>query len=240
MLGDQWSDAKGGRKDGSYAISTNLRSARLVHSPRRAVRARRQTGEISFCNEFPHKLYIAIAYLQTDVNNYLSRGWLEVETGKCYVFDTAIRVPSFYYRAESETYRDGKHRVKMEWGNDKQFAVQRRQFPVLQRREGLFGHAPRRFQQSARVRRTEPHHGHRHLHRDGRIDHHDAGAGEAEAQTGEAGRLPPRKPLSMRRRRAAQAPRARSRIRTRRAVRAATISQPSDNAGNGRDSGPRQ
>jgi uncharacterized protein DUF1036 len=56
------------------------------------------------------------------VNNYLSRGWLEVETGKCYVFDTAIRVESFYFRAESETYRDGKH-VKMELGTDKKFAV---------------------------------------------------------------------------------------------------------------------
>ncbi len=85
--------------------------------------ARAGTGEISFCNEFPHKLYIAIAYLETDVNNYLSRGWLEVETGKCYVFDTAIRVESFYFRAESETYRDGKHKVKMEWGSDKKFAV---------------------------------------------------------------------------------------------------------------------
>ncbi|MFZ2018743.1 MAG: DUF1036 domain-containing protein, partial [Methyloceanibacter sp.] len=85
--------------------------------------ARAGNGDVSFCNEFPHKLYIAIAYLETDVNNYLSRGWLEVETGKCYIFDTAIRVPTFYYRAESETYRDGKHKVKMEWGNDKQFAV---------------------------------------------------------------------------------------------------------------------
>ena len=28
-----------------------------------------------------------------------------------------------FTRAESETYRDGKHKVKMEWGNDKQFAV---------------------------------------------------------------------------------------------------------------------
>jgi hypothetical protein len=36
---------------------------------------------------------IAIAYLQTDVNNHLSRGWLKVETGKCYVFDTATTAP---------------------------------------------------------------------------------------------------------------------------------------------------
>ncbi len=80
------------------------------------------TGDISFCNEFPHTLYIAIAYMQYE-NNYLSRGWLEVETGKCYVFDTAIRVPAFYFHAESEPYRDGKHKVTMEWGSDKKFAV---------------------------------------------------------------------------------------------------------------------
>lgn len=53
-----------------------LASATLLAAPL----ARAGVGEISFCNEFPHKLYIAIAYLQTDVNDYLSRGWLEVET----------------------------------------------------------------------------------------------------------------------------------------------------------------
>ncbi|MGE5259579.1 MAG: DUF1036 domain-containing protein [Actinomycetota bacterium] len=84
--------------------------------------ARAEEGQISFCNDFPHTLYIAIAYEEYK-NNYISRGWLEVETGKCYVFDTAIRVKSFYYRAESESYRDGKHRVKMEWGTDRKFAI---------------------------------------------------------------------------------------------------------------------
>ncbi len=84
--------------------------------------ARADEGEISFCNDFPHTLYIAIAYEEYE-DNYISRGWLEVETGKCYVFDTAIRVKSFYYRAESETYRDGKHKVKMLWGNDRKFAI---------------------------------------------------------------------------------------------------------------------
>ncbi len=103
----------------SGLISAVLASFILLAAPC----ARAQTGEISFCNEFPHKIFVAIAYLQTDVNNYLSRGWLEVETGKCYVFDTAIRVPTFYYRAESETYREGKRKFKMNWGDEKQFAV---------------------------------------------------------------------------------------------------------------------
>ena len=79
-------------------------------------------GEITFCNEFPHRVSIAIAYLQTDVNNHLTRGWLNVGTGKCYVFDTAIRVNTFYCRAESETYKDGKDKVKMNWGNETDFA----------------------------------------------------------------------------------------------------------------------
>src|SRR5581483_6625775 len=84
--------------------------------------ARAEEGEISFCNEFPHTLYIAIAYEQYP-DNYISRGWLEVETGKCYVFDTAIRVHGFYYRAESESYREGKHKVKMLWGTERKFAI---------------------------------------------------------------------------------------------------------------------
>ena len=32
-------------------------------------------------------------------------------------------MPTFYYRAESETYREGKRKVKMNWGDEKQFAV---------------------------------------------------------------------------------------------------------------------
>jgi uncharacterized membrane protein len=103
----------------SWLDAAPLSAALLLAAPS----ARAEEGQISFCNEFPHKVFVAIAYLQTDVNNYLSRGWLEIETGKCYVFDTAIRVPTFYYRAESETYRDGKHKVKMNWGNEKKFAV---------------------------------------------------------------------------------------------------------------------
>ena len=80
-------------------------------------------GEITFCNEFAHKVYIAIAYLQTDYNNHLSRGWLNVETGKCYAFDTALRVETFYYHAESDPYKEGRDKVKMNWGKGTQFAV---------------------------------------------------------------------------------------------------------------------
>ena len=85
-------------------------------------------GEITFCNEFPHKVYVAIAYLQTDVNNHLSRGWLNVETGKCYVFDTALKVNNFYYYAESDSYKQGKDKVKMSWGKGQKFAIRDNSF----------------------------------------------------------------------------------------------------------------
>ena len=44
-------------------------------------------ANIVFCNECPAEVWVAIAYQQED-GSWLSRGWLSVETGKCYPFDT--------------------------------------------------------------------------------------------------------------------------------------------------------
>lgn len=96
-------------------------------------------GDITFCNEFPHMVNIAIAYEQTDVETWLARGWLEVETGKCYVFDTAIRVATFYYHAESEPYREGRRRVKTSWGSGKDFSVRDSHFQTYQAEKKLSG-----------------------------------------------------------------------------------------------------
>jgi uncharacterized membrane protein len=90
--------------------------------------ARAGEGEITFCNKFPHKIYVAIAYLQTDVNSHLSRGWLNVETGKCYVFDTGLRVDSFYYYAESDSYQKDKDKVKTSWGKGQKFSIRDNSF----------------------------------------------------------------------------------------------------------------
>ena len=79
---------------------------------------------IVFCNEFPHAVYIAIAYPQ-DTGVWLSRGWLEVPTGECRPFDTALQVKSFYWRGESEEYHLGGKNVTMSWGDtgDRSFAI---------------------------------------------------------------------------------------------------------------------
>jgi hypothetical protein len=79
-------------------------------------------AEIKFCNQFPHVVYVAIAYPQ-DGGSWLSRGWMSLVTGQCSVFDSALRVKTFYYRAESATYRNGSRRIKTSWGAGRKFAI---------------------------------------------------------------------------------------------------------------------
>jgi uncharacterized membrane protein len=64
-------------------------------------------ARLPFCNEFPHLVYVAIAYEQSG-GSFISRGWLSLDTGDCSVFDLAIRVRPFYYRGESVPCRAGR------------------------------------------------------------------------------------------------------------------------------------
>jgi uncharacterized membrane protein len=80
-------------------------------------------ADIKFCNQFPQVVYVAIAYPQ-DGGSWLSRGWMSLETGECSVFDTALRVKTFYYRAESVAYRsESGWRIKTSWGSGRKFAI---------------------------------------------------------------------------------------------------------------------
>jgi hypothetical protein len=80
-------------------------------------------ADIRFCNDFPHNVYIAMAYPQEE-GSWISRGWITAVTGKCYQFDTALRVKTFYYRGESVPYRDksGKS-IRTTWGAGMKFAI---------------------------------------------------------------------------------------------------------------------
>jgi hypothetical protein len=73
---------------------------------------------ISFCNNFKQRLYIALAYQQDD-SSWISRGWLEVQPGTCRVFDSAIHLVKFYWRAESAWYVDSSSGKKSRtlWGD---------------------------------------------------------------------------------------------------------------------------
>jgi uncharacterized membrane protein len=80
-------------------------------------------ADIIFCNNFAHSVYVAIAYQQQD-GSWVSRGWLSVDTGQCSEFDSAIRVKTFYYRAESVPFRDKGREMTNSWGiGDTKFAI---------------------------------------------------------------------------------------------------------------------
>ena len=79
---------------------------------------------ITFCNDFQRTVFVAIAYQQAD-QSWLSRGWLEVKTGKCYPFDTALNIASFYYRGDTGWYRtSGRKKERYVWKHDeRRFAI---------------------------------------------------------------------------------------------------------------------
>jgi hypothetical protein len=79
-------------------------------------------AEIVFCNKFAQVVYAAIAYPQ-DNGSWISRGWVALNTDECSVFDTALRVKTFYYRGESEPFREAGRRVKVNWGSGRPFAI---------------------------------------------------------------------------------------------------------------------
>jgi len=78
---------------------------------------------ITFCNQFGHVVNVALAYPQTD-GSFISRGWLSLSPGNCAPFDTALRVKTFFFRGESEQYRDASgHTMRYFWGKGHQFAI---------------------------------------------------------------------------------------------------------------------
>jgi len=79
-------------------------------------------ADIIFCSYFPRLINIALAYPQAD-DSWMSRGWLAVERERCLHFDTTLKPRTFYYRGESEGYRNRDRLVRTTWGAGMQFAI---------------------------------------------------------------------------------------------------------------------
>jgi hypothetical protein len=78
---------------------------------------------VTFCNEFGHAIWIAIAYPQSN-ETWVSRGWLALNKGECAPFDTALKLHAIYFRAESVEFKDARgKRVRQTWGKDRAFAI---------------------------------------------------------------------------------------------------------------------
>ena len=103
--------ASAGYSDEQIELFDNvlLRVAATIELSARAVLACLLAGpsaraDITFCNEFPQLVYVAMAYPQNG-GSWISRGWISHKTGECSLFDPALRVKTFYYRGESAAYR---------------------------------------------------------------------------------------------------------------------------------------
>jgi hypothetical protein len=79
-------------------------------------------ADIIFCSYFSRLINIALAYPQVN-DSWMSRGWLNLESGKCLHFDTTLNPRVFYYRGETEGYRNRDQLVRTTWGAGMQFAI---------------------------------------------------------------------------------------------------------------------
>ena len=74
-------------------------------------------ANLIFCNKFTEQIYVAIAYQQKD-GSWISRGWLNVDPGRCAYFDSSLTLNGYYYRVESAPYRLNGHQAVEVWGDD--------------------------------------------------------------------------------------------------------------------------
>jgi uncharacterized membrane protein len=79
--------------------------------------------KVVFCNKFAQTMFVALAYPHSN-DSFISRGWLRLDQGECKVFDAALRLKTFYYRAETDWYSIGSRKKNQQtWGDGKKFAL---------------------------------------------------------------------------------------------------------------------
>jgi hypothetical protein len=81
---------------------------------------------LKICNNYPHKINIAIAHQDSD-QSWVSTGWWILPPGDCGVLDIKLSWGKFYWRGESSEYTDPSDGTtrQMIWGehSDTKFSV---------------------------------------------------------------------------------------------------------------------
>jgi hypothetical protein len=77
---------------------------------------------INICSSFPHTIMFSMAYPDqgdgSGSGNWISRGWLPINSGYCYYFDNALHLTTFYFRAVSASFRLNGRSVHATWGDE--------------------------------------------------------------------------------------------------------------------------
>ncbi|MGO9358435.1 MAG: tetratricopeptide repeat protein [Xanthobacteraceae bacterium] len=73
-------------------------------------------SEISICNDFSVRIYVAFAYQAQ--GGFTAAGWWGADPNKCEPADFSFPGATLYYTADSDEYKNGSDTVHEHWGND--------------------------------------------------------------------------------------------------------------------------
>jgi uncharacterized membrane protein len=82
--------------------------------------------EISLCNDFHSKVFVALAYL--DQGTFTARGWWSVDPHRCEPADFLFPGSTIYYTADSDDYKQDGKTMTDHWGNKTQLFVSNKKF----------------------------------------------------------------------------------------------------------------
>jgi uncharacterized membrane protein len=83
-------------------------------------------ADIIVCNDFRARVRVALAF--EGPSGVASAGWWIVEPSACKDIDFVFPGGSFYYAADSDSYKEGRNTMKDHWGNKKELFVPTKDF----------------------------------------------------------------------------------------------------------------
>jgi uncharacterized membrane protein len=83
-------------------------------------------ADIMVCNDFRARVRVAFAF--EGPSGIASAGWWVVEPNACKDVDFAFTGGSFYYAADSDSYKEGGSNMRDHWGNKKELFVPSKDF----------------------------------------------------------------------------------------------------------------
>jgi len=83
-------------------------------------------ADIVVCNDFRVRVRVALAF--EGPSGIASAGWWSVEPNACKDIDFAFPGASFYYAADSDSYKEGGSSMRDHWGNKKELFVPTKDF----------------------------------------------------------------------------------------------------------------
>lgn len=83
-------------------------------------------ASITVCNEFHTSARVAFAY--QDKDGYTAAGWWRVAKDACQEVDFTPQGDTFFYTADSDTYKSGRDTKRYHWGNKLRLFVSDKDF----------------------------------------------------------------------------------------------------------------